>query len=1374
MSVSRLFARPEAPVQTVREDAPPAEIGSARSGFDNFDRGQVPSGTPANLPPREPSGSWMGSLVGRLGRIQRSAAAAVLGAVALTTISTGAAFAADLPTPSLTPTHVVQQTVTAPTHVVKSGESMWSIAKGHGLTLAQLVAANPQVKNPALIYPKQVLKLGAAHIEDAPATVTEVVAPQTPAAETASVVAQASADKPDTLGKLWREVRKLTFDLLKDQKLDQDTTFELGEHATVGAGIKGVFLSSNGGSWDRMSFERAQPAGKEVLWLETQGSTFLSAKQDGDALDASGKMSFSFSLLRPHVFDKKNPDPLAAAKDLVEGLYRLPVSVDAALAMQRGSQLTLQADAKVDAKGALSLSTVTGNAKADVSLEVVRGSGSDVDVTYERSREIAAKLDAEGLRQGTLQVGVGVDASRQLDDTYRIDLSTADGRAAYQALMRLRGAQVDALADKPNNGVSRVTQDHGGELRVQGSLRHKPDPTLDAGLSASWQRQTDGDEVSTTLRAAADATIKPEGSEVTTGLTARLERTREPDEHALDLGGGLTLAKPLSEQTELRLSSEVQRTHGVDDWRKLETREGRLAHGGVLSTKLQTADGTPWTVGFDAKVEVKYELQTPIGREVDLPLTGQQMRRAPEGTRFTLTGQGSVGAKAQHKVQRLDLSSDANVKGELEVTAWRGAGDEVRVRLDLQQTRQATGRVVYAPDQAVPSLSGSFAHQATRGKERSSTFNLSLAKANHRAAYDALLKGNLGPALALSNQPKPEWVVTSNNNQAFKLDVGLTEWFGAGLELMRRDIDPKDGRVRWDTERRTFTEQATAAGHKVRWLEGEGALAPKLSYKGAAPVGGALSLRHGFSATQTLRYRTLSPSLDGGEVVLAPAMTAQDALRMPLGAEFELLGKGSVSGFVGLGLGTEWGFDGADVAATASADSKHEQGRTWRVQVERLQGERVQVSYERGSERDTTFEVAARAGVKVDSEQLLGLESAVQQVALLGKVTDKLDSALEKRLSVELAASWSQGDSKSTRVTFELDLARPEVRQAYAGLLKLDASAAMGLAQGGLDMGVEVTSRRDVETVKQAEHLHLDVFGERLYLTDALRQDSTTIDRWLSGDSRTDRSTFREKYEGLLGRKQNVEWEAVRVRAAADPVGKGYYRLTYVDEDPMTSKDELRHLVSLAQDLKAQPVRALKMENGARGLKKLFGAWAHHGKTKVEMDLFFTGQGIDAIRAHDGAQGLQVYGEVAARRAHDQPYGWALPKTRDKAVGLLEDYLKLKKSPFNDHEQAQEERSLEVAYWRLTGNEMWEDREAYEAGKAFSVMVQRMHDSQDPAAWNRAFADLGQAISFDFYDAVAAMQAMSKGDEIVVHNLRMQGRSVDIEMKDEGLVRYPG
>lgn len=50
-------------------------------------------------------------------------------------------------------------TVSAETYTVVSGDSLWKIAKKYQVGLSELIEANPQIKNPDLIYPNQVINI---------------------------------------------------------------------------------------------------------------------------------------------------------------------------------------------------------------------------------------------------------------------------------------------------------------------------------------------------------------------------------------------------------------------------------------------------------------------------------------------------------------------------------------------------------------------------------------------------------------------------------------------------------------------------------------------------------------------------------------------------------------------------------------------------------------------------------------------------------------------------------------------------------------------------------------------------------------------------------------------------------------------------------------------------------------------------------------------------------------------------------------------------------------------------------------------------------------------------------------------------------------
>lgn len=55
-------------------------------------------------------------------------------------------------------------------YVVKSGDTLWAIANAHGIALSRLLQLNPQISNPNLIFPGQVV-----HVTGAPAQTVYVV-----------------------------------------------------------------------------------------------------------------------------------------------------------------------------------------------------------------------------------------------------------------------------------------------------------------------------------------------------------------------------------------------------------------------------------------------------------------------------------------------------------------------------------------------------------------------------------------------------------------------------------------------------------------------------------------------------------------------------------------------------------------------------------------------------------------------------------------------------------------------------------------------------------------------------------------------------------------------------------------------------------------------------------------------------------------------------------------------------------------------------------------------------------------------------------------------------------------------------------------------
>lgn len=60
---------------------------------------------------------------------------------------------------AITALAMVQSTQAAMTHTVRRGDTMWKIAATYKVGTSEIISANPQVKNPDLIYPGDVLTI---------------------------------------------------------------------------------------------------------------------------------------------------------------------------------------------------------------------------------------------------------------------------------------------------------------------------------------------------------------------------------------------------------------------------------------------------------------------------------------------------------------------------------------------------------------------------------------------------------------------------------------------------------------------------------------------------------------------------------------------------------------------------------------------------------------------------------------------------------------------------------------------------------------------------------------------------------------------------------------------------------------------------------------------------------------------------------------------------------------------------------------------------------------------------------------------------------------------------------------------------------------
>ncbi len=837
---------------------------------------------------------------------------------------------------------------------------------------------------------------------------------------------------------------------------------------------------------------------------------------------------------------------------------------------------------------------------------------------------------------------------------------------------------------------------------------------------------------------------------------------------SVDLGGFGTAKLKLDEA--VRVLKPKAQTADQAAFSTAAKKNGRetmwLDSGGTISIDAKLGEAT----NLNAKGDLSFRMSRPytydksdkgswdltkklVKNTYDLPLGHKDAAKLERGSEFSLQGRygGGValGADAVGAERRQDRDLKLNVV--------RGEGKNVDITV-TQETLDTLGK------QAKAGVLGYEGSTKTLHREVA-TFKLDLANPKHQEAYDRIIRGDLEAASELTGQRVSKDLDTITYADGLNVQAGLNSFLSVGLNTKRTDIDARDPRVQKNPDRKAFTESQQADGKAVRWIEVEASAKPKIGQNITSPVSLTANAESGFSASQVLEYKALVPQLDGQTHTVVPPMTAKDARGLPQGSEVTIRGKGELIGFAGTRVGQQVGGGGVATFGV-SVGTRFDAGAHTKVgvRVRKLAGDKVQVHLSSGQGSSSSAQFEARVGADLESFRAFDMQQG-------NGVTRQLDKQLEKRAKIEFKTGTKSTESLDEGTTYELDLSKPAARQAYERLMRLDGKAATQLSdiRGS---GVQLTSGRVTQEDKVQDRTELNAFGTRLFLEDALRSDKTVIETNKDGVRTTETSRFDAETEGLLGRDQKMTWEAVRVRTEGAPEGKAFYRLQYEDKDPFTSKQEMKDATRFATEMGMAPDTATKIKKADRGFfEGLLGDINRHGKTKASLEVFFTPEGIANMRGHSPEASMETYGAVVKDRTGKQP-AWADPQKAKDAREMLDKYSRMKNDPASILVDEEVLKELGDKYFYLTGTDLVEDHVDYRHAQAFSKMVGRM-DNEDPTQWSRAFADMGKDVRFELYDTVAAMNRLAGKDEVLVHNFSVQGDAVDLQMKDEGLVKRP-
>lgn len=830
-----------------------------------------------------------------------------------------------------------------------------------------------------------------------------------------------------------------------------------------------------------------------------------------------------------------------------------------------------------------------------------------------------------------------------------------------------------------------------------------------------------------------------------------------------DLTGKATVGAGVT-RGEVSVGADYVRT-----WQEVRAADGRNLRtaSGTLKNELDlTSSFKGGKVGFERDTAKEYTFTLPPGSTGSpaLPTTAIAQQGLYEGSTFTLKSTGRFGVSGEAKGFTAGVSSDRTV----EIKTERGPANVVHVSVDFRAQRgNQQGYAGTFGDKEGLNVTVGASRNEVDIENRVDQFTFDLAKTEHRQAYDALMRGNLGPAQQLG--PAAQSTRTSTTGMQGKVGVAYSDKVGASIELRRKDLDPSDPRIQGDALRKSTTDALQTQGRDVRWIERAGAFELGGGHGVSVPVGGPISVSFGFDAKKTLEWRSMGPRADGQGGAPGVATDAEDAYAMTPGSEFQIRGTGVVSGRAGIAAGWTGGPAGVQVTAGVGVTATKGRQVEMNVEVRKLDATTVQVRLDELTQTSKGREFAARLGLHVSGAELAaGGGSLVAALAKKPDLAAKL-AGIEQSLSAEFAIGQEKTQTVGNGLTFTLDLTKPEARGAYEALVRGNPETALDLAsaQGS---GVALRNTTTGTSQQTEKSINAQIGKTVLYSSSEVRKDATIEVTQDARSERLDHSIADKKQESIWGRDRSVGVEAVSLRTPEAPNGTRYFRLSFQEKDRFTSEGELRARTDLATALGAVPANPIRIEadkkEGRGFVGFITGARNDYGKLKTDIEVFITDAGIQKIRGHDRVGAINAYGQVLADKNGGNTPNWAHPHFGEWSRNILDTYRNAKDTGTRDaYRKAYEDQFGEEAFKQ--------DAKEYARADDFARAIEQGRRDDDPAAWNKAFADHARRAGFNFFDGLAAMNKMAGPDQVLVNKFTVKGKAVDIEMVSEGSLAAP-
>jgi hypothetical protein len=651
--------------------------------------------------------------------------------------------------------------------------------------------------------------------------------------------------------------------------------------------------------------------------------------------------------------------------------------------------------------------------------------------------------------------------------------------------------------------------------------------------------------------------------------------------------------------------------------------------------------------------------------------------------------------------------------------------------------------------------------------------------------------------------------------ETLKTDLGSVN-AQLGIKLSEQLLRGDDAAVQKDPDKKAQTAAMNADPKQVAWLETGGVTNLGAGLTTSIPVastGGLVKVNLGFNASAALEYTQVSPfnlSPDGVVQGIANAavtlpISADSARSMKRGSEMSFTGTGTASLSGGLTAGLSQSAGPVTGGVNASVNATGQVQGNFKVDIEKLDGDKVRVLLSTGVDRKAGVTAAADTSVTLDGNKLLddtlggsfplderkAAPVSLSNVTQPGAFADGIIGTLEKSGIAKLqdtvksytafhASAGVTSEEKSTdTVAYVFDLSNPQAQKAYNDLLRLNETSAAATAKIA---GAGVTRNEFVDDVKDnGTNASITLAGVKLLLATTLSEEENGT-LTMNGQTKLLRSSmFSREFDGVATGTESIKWESVQVTPQGQPANT-FFHLSFNQLNKMTSKDDFTRFLRFA-DAMGVPGALDEIKNAPNEdfFQRLF---SDKDDTKFGTDVYFTDKGLANIAKSTGPNQDDTSQVRAA-------YAWACTQLDPSLAGIpingatsdnfAQQYLVCERNlttaqPDERSNIMSQMQQLRDAYAKnrfSLGRDLDKDAPVFAGATDLFDRVAQMGAAGNEQGWTDLLVELGKSKGFDYMPVVAALKKLAGDDQTLLHSLTLDGNDVKLAAKDEGTIKGP-